>query len=201
LTTKKREGPRQRALGVAAGLVVAARGAPRAFRIRRLSEARGTRPTERGVEHPRLLDVRADLNASDGHEADAGIVDLTRKELAELAADLIGNPVGSGTLRHQELSEEFGLGPGDQTRLEPLDFSRDRRQLAVGVLLVRADGDDGQPRALPQILVIDLRNSDIEFLEPILDPPDDHTLLFERPGAGDMELDGKKADDHVPVRL
>ncbi|HUC74206.1 MAG TPA: hypothetical protein VMS04_02905 [Vicinamibacterales bacterium] len=128
-------------------------------------------------------------------------MDLTRKELAELAADLIGNPVGSGTLRHQELSEEFGLGPGDQTRLEPLDFSRDRRQLAVGVLLVRADGDDGQPRALPQILVIDLRNSDIEFLEPILDPPDDHTLLFERPGAGDMELDGKKADDHVPVRL
>ena len=48
---------------------------------------------ERRVEDPRLLDVRADLHAGDRDEPDAGIVHFAGEQLAELASNLIRDPV------------------------------------------------------------------------------------------------------------
>src|SRR5436190_5210605 len=52
------------------------------------------------VEDAGLLDVRAHLDARERHEPDAGIVDFTRKQLGQFAADLVGDTIGPRTLGH-----------------------------------------------------------------------------------------------------
>ena len=53
---------------------------------------------ERGVEHPRLLEVGCHLDAGDGDETDPRIVDVARQQQAELAPDLIRNTVWTRSL-------------------------------------------------------------------------------------------------------
>src|SRR5712691_11508300 len=60
---------------------------------------------KRGVVHARLLQIRRQLDAGHGHEADAGITHLPRQQDRELAADLVGDAIGTGALRHHE----FGI--------------------------------------------------------------------------------------------
>ena len=50
---------------------------------------------------------------------------------------------------------------------------------------------------LPEVVVFDLGNGDVELLDAILDAPQHHALLFQRPGARDVELDGEMADDQL----
>src|SRR5262249_22083497 len=72
----------------------------------RLVLARTAR-AERGVEHPRLLQIRAHLHPGQRHEPDAGIVHFARQQIGELASNLIRDTVGAGALRHRNL--EFGI--------------------------------------------------------------------------------------------
>ena len=71
------------------------------------------------------------------------------------------------------------------------------RQLAVGVLLIRADGHHGQSRALPEILMLDLGHRHVELLQPVLDAPEHHALVFQRSRSGHVEFDGKQRNDHL----
>src|SRR5262245_59685690 len=66
LPPQKRRGATERASRVASRLVVLACGA------------------ERRIEHASLLQVRRDLDACDRHEPDAGVVHLSREQLAKL---------------------------------------------------------------------------------------------------------------------
>ena len=52
------------------------------------------------VEHAGLLDVGADLHASQGDESDPWIVDLARQKRRELGSNLVGHPIGTRALRH-----------------------------------------------------------------------------------------------------
>src|SRR6266849_9494908 len=45
--------------------------------------------TKRGVEHPRQLEVGADLHPCQRHETDSGIVNLAGQQARELAPDLV----------------------------------------------------------------------------------------------------------------
>src|SRR5207244_5354872 len=72
-----------------------------------------------------------------------------------------------------------------------------RRELAVRVRRVGADGDDGQRGALPQILVLDLRHRDIELLEAIFHAAEHHSLVFQGLRAVDVQFDGEKSYDHT----
>src|SRR5687767_14141163 len=70
---------------------------------RRALEGAGARVTrlvvaQRRLEHPRQLQVRADLDAGQRHEPDPRIVHLAGQQQRELAADLIGDTFRTGTL-------------------------------------------------------------------------------------------------------
>jgi len=56
---------------------------------------------ERGVEDAGVLQVRRHLDAGDGDEANARIVHLARQHRRQLVANLIGDTIGSRSLRHQ----------------------------------------------------------------------------------------------------
>ena len=62
------------------------------------------------------------------------------------------------------LCEELYLGPGDGSRLDALDLVGGGGQFAVGVRLIRADGDDRERRPLPQVVVLDFGDRDVELL-------------------------------------
>ena len=89
-------------------------------------------------------------------------------------------------------------------RIGPLDIEREKQRygadtrgkLAVSVLFVIGNGDDAEAGPLPEVVVLDLGNGDVEFPDAVFDAPEHHPLLFQRPGAGNVELDGKMADDH-----
>ena len=78
LTAQERNRPLQAARRVAARPVVA----------------------ERSEEHASVLQIRRHLNARDRDEPDARVVNVAREQLAELAADLVGDALWTGTLRH-----------------------------------------------------------------------------------------------------
>src|SRR5262245_7990813 len=80
LTAEKRGGALQRALRAAARL--------------RLVTAR----SERCEVDARLLQIRGDLDARQGHEPDARIVHLAREQAGELAANLIRDAIRSRAL-------------------------------------------------------------------------------------------------------
>jgi hypothetical protein len=69
-----------------------------------IERARAVRPrlfvAEYRVEHPRELDIRADLNAGECHKTDTGIVDFSREERSQFATNLISDSIGSGALGH-----------------------------------------------------------------------------------------------------
>src|SRR5438552_427488 len=48
--------------------------------------------SERSIEHPRQLEIRAHLHARQGDESDARVVDLPRQKLRQFAPNLIADP-------------------------------------------------------------------------------------------------------------
>jgi hypothetical protein len=93
--------------------------------------------------------------------------------------------------RRERLRKELDFGSGDQTGLDPFDLVRHRRQLAIRMRLIGADGHYRQSRSLPQILVLDFGDCDVELLDPIFDASDDHALVFQRMGPGNVKLDSQ----------
>jgi hypothetical protein len=58
------------------------------------------------------------------------------------------------------------------------------------------DGHDSQARALPQILMLELGDGDIELLETVLDSPEHHALVLERLRVWNVDLDVKNSYAH-----
>ena len=73
-------------------------------RHRALERAGGIAPgglvAEGGVEHPRRLQIGAHLNAGQGHESDARIVNLPAEQLRDLGPQLIRDTIWTGALGH-----------------------------------------------------------------------------------------------------
>src|SRR6478752_5623868 len=69
-----------------------------------LERTRGVRAAlvvaKRGVHHPCLLQIRAHMHARQRDEPDAGVVHFSSQHLRKLAAELVGDAFGTGTLRH-----------------------------------------------------------------------------------------------------
>src|SRR5262249_24296333 len=87
--------------------------------------------SESRVADPRVLQIGRHRHARDRDEADSRIVDLPREQLRDLAADLVADPLCSGTLCHTlpwfrvfvvTLREEFDVGARDQAWLDALDL-------------------------------------------------------------------------------
>ena len=91
--------------------------------------------------------------------------------------------------------QKLYLSSGDQSRLQPFDLVDDGGKLLVRVPLVVRHGDDAERAALPEILILDLGDGDVELLDPIFDAPQHHPLVFQRSGAGNVELDREETDD------
>src|SRR5262249_2883399 len=89
----------------------------------------------------------------------------------------------------------------DEARLDAVNLIGSGGQLAIGVRLIGAHRDDGERGALPQILMFDFRDGHVEFLQPVLDPPQDHSLVFSRTAGRYMQLDGQKANGHYSRAL
>src|SRR2546421_8035776 len=90
--------------------------------------------------------------------------------------------------------EELDLCPNDQPRLNPLDLVRGGSELAIRVRLIGADRHHRQRRPLPEILVLDLGDRDVEFLQTVLHAPEDHPLVLQRLRTRHVKLDGQEAD-------
>jgi hypothetical protein len=92
--------------------------------------------------------------------------------------------------------EKLDVGSSDEAWFDPLNLIRDSGQLPVCVLLIGADRNHCQASALPEIVVPDLRNRDVELLHPVLDAAEHHALLFQRLRAGNEKLQGEESDNH-----
>ncbi|HMD34533.1 MAG TPA: hypothetical protein VKH42_06180, partial [Vicinamibacterales bacterium] len=97
--------------------------------------------------------------------------------------------INSKLKTESSLRKELDVRAGNQSGLDALDFVGDRRELAVGVRFVGADRHDRQPCALPQVVVFDFGDRDVEFLQAILDPPQDHAFVLQRLAAGHVQFD------------
>src|SRR6185436_6494379 len=60
--------------------------------------------SERRVVNPGELEIRRHLDAGQRDEANAWILHLPGQQERKLGADLIGDPVGTGTLAHQAVT-------------------------------------------------------------------------------------------------
>ena len=76
---------------------------------------------ERRVEDARQLQVGTDLDARERHEADTRVVHLASEQRGQLAANLIGNPLGAGALGHLKQALDGLRGDGDPLHRKDLD--------------------------------------------------------------------------------
>jgi hypothetical protein len=157
----------------------------------------GVRIAKRGVVHARLLNIGADLNARHGHEPDTGIVKLaSRQQRRDLAADLIGHAVGTGSLGHAS-GQKFDVSAGDEAWLDPLDFVCRGGELAIRMRLIGTHGDDRQRGPLPEILMLDFGHGDVKFLQPVLHAPQDDPLVLQGSGTWHMKFDRQQTNHHL----
>ena len=80
-------------------------------------------------------------------------------------------PTNPRTHELTNLSQELYFSSGDEAWLEPLNFAHHGCELAIGVFFIVRNGDHAQARALPEIVIFDLGNSDVELSEAVLDAP------------------------------
>src|SRR3954452_20671624 len=83
------------------------------------------------------------------------------------------------------------------------------REVALGLVqqplrltVLARDAREGQPRALPDVVVVDLRDGGAHVLEPLLGGPQMLPLLLERVARGEVELAREDADEaaaHGPI--
>src|SRR5215203_4316590 len=95
--------------------------------------------------------------------------------------------------------QELYFSTRNQARFHSFDFVHNRRQLPIGVLFVVRHRDDAQPRSLPEIVVLDLSDGNVEFSDAVFDAPQHHPLFLQRSGARNVKLDGEVADDHCQI--
>ena len=101
----------------------------------------------------------------------------------------------TGTEHHSP--QKFQFGPRNQPGLGPFDFVDDGSQLTVGMWLGCRYRDDPKAGALPEVLMLDLGDRHVELPETIFDAAQDHSLVLERLGARNVELDGQQTDNHT----
>ena len=66
--------------------------------------------------------------------------------------------------------------------------------------MVGVDGDDGQARALPEVLMLDLGHGHVEPVAELgLQAAQSLALVLQGAGAGEMQVEGEQSDDHGPI--
>jgi len=66
-----------------------------------------------------------------------------------------------------------------ESRLEAFDFFRGACELLLHMERGIRDGHDAEARTLPQILMLEFRDGDVEFLQAVFNPPEHHALVLE----------------------
>src|SRR5882672_5492040 len=100
----------------------------------------------------------------------------------------------------QRLREEIDFRSRDQARLDAFNLVGHRRQLALDVLPGGRNRDDAKSGTLPQVVMLDLGDRDVELLQTVLDRSQDHPLVLQGLRVRDVQLDGKQRDDHNSIR-
>ena len=99
----------------------------------------------------------------------------------------------SGLVR--PLCQPVERGPNDKSRISPFDLLDHRVQRVLDPCLRLSHGDDGETCTLPEILVIDLRDGNVQLPEPVLDAAQDGPLVLERPCARKVKLEREEPND------
>jgi hypothetical protein len=82
------------------------------------------------------------------------------------------------------------------TRLDSVDLVCGCCQFAVGMPVIRTHRHYRERRALPEFVVLDLRDGHIELLQPVLDASEHHALVLEGPSPPDVQFDAQEPDRH-----
>ena len=107
-----------------------------------------------------------------------------------------GNVIPPRNPNPDRLRQPLDLAPQEQTRLHTLDFGHDGLERTFRDLLVDADRHNTETGTLPQVVVRDLGDRDVEPTHSILQPPEHRALILQGAGAGEMQFDGEEPDDH-----
>ena len=100
------------------------------------------------------------------------------EQLAQLLANLIADAIRPMILRHYRRNSISSSR--DQSWFDAVDFIGGRRQRLFDVIVGRRDGDDAERCALPEVLMLDLGNGDVELLQAILHAPKHHSFVLQR---------------------
>ena len=120
------------------------------------------------------------------------------EQLAQLLANLVADAIRTvipGHYRRYSTS-----APRDQPRLDAFDLVERPRSAISSTMSRRRDGDDAEPGALPEILMRDLGDGDVELPQPILHPPQHHALVLQRLRIGQVELDASSRRPPIMCR-
>src|SRR5688572_874485 len=98
----------------------------------------------------------------------------------------------------------MALVPELREAVEHLDVARVMRlrrrrgQSRIEMPVIGVDGDDSQPRALPEILMLDFGHRDVELVpEPGLQAAQRLPLVLERPRPREMKIQSQETNNHV----
>src|SRR4029453_18318386 len=106
----------------------------------------------------------------------------------------ICSPTRSGRVPWGMSAKELHLALRDEIGLEPLDLRHDRRERLFGDRIGRGHRHHRQSGALPDILMGDLGDGDIERAQSIFQPPQYHSLVLQGLRRRKVELEGEQSD-------